>query len=226
MGRLEIPSGAHRPLTPPQGPTHSKVHSRRPSLARNQCRLSPLERARGSRPCYQNVGNASGDSRTHLRLIPQDLWDGVQARLAAVTAKYKGKGGAPGTKSARPFSGLMACGMCGRPMVHSGGSTSVYYRCSGAHSGRCCPNRAAVREDTLKQVAIAELRRVLTETTLYDELRSRIELRLKSFAGEVDDERGRLTRQLTRVTGEVERLVRFVRTSEPGSRRWRPLRPS
>ncbi len=155
--------------------------------------------------------------RPHLRIIESELWEAVQERLEAVAAKYKGNGGAPGARTAHPFSGLLACGSCGAPMVNAGGSSAVYYRCSGAHSGGTCDNDRPVREDVLLAAALAELKRVVTDTDLLDEVRSRIAQRLKSFKLTADDEHQRLAKQIGRLDAEVQNLVSFIRTTDSAS---------
>ena len=79
----------------------------------------------------------------------------------------------------------------------------MYYRCSGAHSGGTCSNRRPVRQDVLEKAALAELRRVLTATDLYDKIRKRVAGRLKTFTIKVDQERERLE-------PEVSLLPRFL----------------
>ena len=157
--------------------------------------------------------------RPHLRIIDASLWEAVQERMEAVAEKYKGggKAGAPGARTAYPFSGLLSCGVCGAPMVNAGGSSAVYYRCSGAHSGGTCANDKPVREDVLVSAALAELKRVLTETDLLDEARSRIRQRLKTFTVKKDDERKRLTSQIEQFDVEVQNLVEFIRSTDPTS---------
>ena len=154
------------------------------------------------------------DTRPHLQIVSHDLWEAVRSRIEVVTAKYKkGQGGAAARRCARPFSGLLQCGVCGRPMVHSGGTRSVYYKCSGAHSGRVCDNRQAIREDILVDHAVGELKRVLTEASWYEKLRSEIEARLREFRVETDAERTQLERELPRAEAEVEKLLDYIKST-------------
>jgi len=176
----------------------------------------PLTRKR--RSTKQTSDNVHSDLRPHLQIIQQPLWDAVQARLAQVTRAYqKGNGGAAATRASRPFSGLLSCGVCGRPMVRSGGSSAVMYKCSGAHSGRACENRQGVREDTLVTHAVEELQRVLTQTDLYSELLGRITERLKSYRVQADDQRVTLAKDAGRLEGEEAKLVAALQGCEVGS---------
>jgi Recombinase zinc beta ribbon domain len=85
--------------------------------------------------------------RPHLRLVPDLLWEVVQARRSQVRVNYAGKGdGAPGQRTRHPFAGLLFCAVCGHRMVDAGGSSSRYYRCSAASSGGACVNTQLLRE--------------------------------------------------------------------------------
>jgi hypothetical protein len=105
--------------------------------------------------------------------------------------------------------------VCGTVMVDAGGSSARYYRCSRASSAGACTNNRSVRGDVLERSAFEELRRVVVDTALHDQLRARIEERLKTFSVRSDDERKRLEGELAKLDQEVERLVNFVRTTDP-----------
>lgn len=158
--------------------------------------------------------------REDLRVIDDETWKAVHARMAAVEAKYRGESAgtvstATGTKCPRPLSGLLVC-ECGRPLVYSGGSSAVYYRCAGANSGSGCPHKQGIREDALVEACTAELTRILTETSLYDTLREKLEARLTTFKLEVVDQSEGLTRRIGELDREIERLVEFVAKTDPG----------
>ena len=145
--------------------------------------------------------------------MPLELWEAVRVRREAVRSKYKGNPrGAPGQRTRHPFSGLLLCGVCGNGMVDAGGARSRYYRCSGAMSGGVCKNKRPVRGDVLVAAAFQELRRVLLDTTLHEQLRARIEARLATFQLQSDGVRKRLVDELARLDGEVERQLHFIRT--------------
>ena len=106
--------------------------------------------------------------RPELRIVDQDLWDAVAARLEEVRARYtktktgrpKGKS-RPGGSTHYPFSGLLECGVCGAPMTIYGGSTKRRYRCSDNVKRGTCENALSVREDVAREVLLAEIEKTL-----------------------------------------------------------------
>lgn len=153
--------------------------------------------------------------RPHLRIIPQPLWDAVEARRKAVYDNYSGKtDGAPGRRTAHPFAGLLYCGLCGHRMSDGGGTSSRYYRCSGVMTGGICTNRQPVREDALLEAAVSEMKRILFATDLGKKMRERIEHRLRTFKVENSQERRQVERELHRVEAEIKRLVSFIQTTD------------
>lgn len=155
------------------------------------------------------------DERPHLRIVDAELWGAVKARRNAVADNYKGKKrGAPGRKVTHPFSGLLHCKQCGSRMTDAGGTSARYYRCSGASSGGICPNTRPVREDILVQAAIAELRRMLTETSLREKMLAKIETRLKAFKIQSAQGTKELERAIATKQAEVDRLVAFISSTD------------
>jgi len=138
---------------------HNEAYVGRWSFKRKQWRKDPETGRRRYRK--RDASEVLRHERPHLRIIDAELWDAVQARLAAVRAKYKGSNGstnAPGRRTAYPFSGLLRCGACGAPMVIAGGSPTRYYRCSDAQKRGTCANRLAVREDIVTRRMLEALR--------------------------------------------------------------------
>jgi hypothetical protein len=56
-----------------------------------------------------------------------------------------------------------------------------------------------LRQDDLTQATVAELKRVLTQTDLHDQLREKIRDRLKTFRLQANDERPELERALAKI---------------------------
>lgn len=102
-------------------------------------------------------------------------------------------------------------------MVDAGGSSSRYYRCAAATSGGACSNTERVGEDVLVASAVTELKRLLLDTELRDQLKERIEAKLLSFRSRSGADRANLAKELIRVGAEKERLVAFIRTTDTSS---------
>lgn len=78
------------------------------------------------------------------RIIEDELFDRVQAKLAEVAATYTKKAdGAPkgralsGRVDSHPLSGVLLCAACGGPMIVSKGSSADYYQCREYKRGGC-----------------------------------------------------------------------------------------
>lgn len=157
--------------------------------------------------------------RPHLRIIDQDLWDEVAARVKAIGDKYKRKNkDAPPAKRARyPFSGLLYCGDCGATMVVLGGTSATYYRCSDALKRGTCKNRLGVREDVIVEAAVAELKRVLSQPDLMKHLRERVEERIAAMTKDARKNEDKIEKDLKRVTIEIERQIDFIRGTDPAA---------
>jgi hypothetical protein len=80
-----------------------------------------------------------------------------------------------------------------------------------------CSNQQKVREDVLVAAAVAELKRLLLDTELREELRSKVERRISTYRSQSGTEKRSLKKELARLEAETERLVSFIRTTDSGS---------
>jgi DNA invertase Pin-like site-specific DNA recombinase len=98
--------------------------------------------------------------KPELRIVPQQLWDAVQAKIAA-HPKCKGKGNRLGSggfagESRWLLSGIARCGACGAAMVVVNGGARRHYGCS-YHRTRgavACRNDARVYVQALDRAAL------------------------------------------------------------------------
>ena len=102
-----------------------------------------------------------------LRIIPEDLWNRIQARIKIVDEKVKPHrlGGINKAENKTYlFSGLLKCGMCGGPIIITGGKGSeASYGCRTARYQRGCSNKLRVRADRLTAQLVEALgEKVLT----------------------------------------------------------------
>jgi site-specific DNA recombinase len=156
-------------------------------------------------------------SRPQLRIIDQELWDDVQARIVAVRAFYtrtsegKPKGtGLAGKRTTYPTSGLLHCAECGAPMTIYGGSSQRYYRCSDFKKRGTCPNGLSLREDVARDRILGLLRENLTTSKEVAFMRKAAAEMLgelsKKTNSELEEHRGRLARTEQRIGG----LIQFI----------------
>lgn len=115
---------------------------------------------------------------SHEPIIDADLWQKVQAAIAADSPTRSAESGSP--RSTFLFTGLLRCGRCGRGLqieTAKGRSRRYeYYNCRGAQQGNHCPPRrlpARVLDDWLVDVICAD---VLTPAALAEVLNEMREL--------------------------------------------------
>jgi len=107
-----------------------------------------------------------------LRILPDELFDKVQARLADIRRRHKLKntGGRPPRYL---FSGLLKCSSCG-------GSYSVangrYYRCSSQTNGRdvLCSQKKGINKGSAEALLLTDIKRQLLEPGFVKEVSKRI----------------------------------------------------
>jgi len=157
------------------------------------------------------------NEQSDLRIIDEATWEAVQARLAAVHARYtktdagkpKGRGIAGGSTSYL-LSGLMVCGACGAPMVICGGSSTKYYWCGDYRKRGTCSNQTSLREDVARTRIVGALHDRFSSPAALGYLRQRIAEHLgnigRSVNADLDERRQRLARTEARLT----RLIEFV----------------
>jgi len=102
-----------------------------------------------------------------LRIVPDELWRRVQARLAEVRSTWPGgvgKRGFEGHRGSRVrhypadlLSGAMVCGKCGSSIVKVSGKGGGYYGCLGAAKS-ACDNKLLVRRSLAERVILAAVR--------------------------------------------------------------------
>ncbi len=103
--------------------------------------------------------------RPHLRIIDDETWVAVEARLRSVRALFvksptEGRSGPShaGRKTDYLLSTIIVCDRCGAPMMISGGVPERYYRCGDNHKRKTCPNALTVREGVARKAILAALR--------------------------------------------------------------------
>lgn len=99
-------------------------------------------------------------TKPDLRIIPEDIWQHVQARRRARSSE---KGGRPAGSGRHPsiLSGLLRCGVCGGPMSIVGGTVRgdkrlVNYGCSTHHAkgSTVCSNTKRISERKARQSVV------------------------------------------------------------------------
>ena len=155
--------------------------------------------------------------REDLRIVPQDLWDRVQARLRANKDKYgwkKGPVGVTGTSyvEAYPkaeFSGLVCCPLCGRHL-HLTGNKGRYLRCGNRMMNRCAFKKLVPRFVLRKRMLETVRREISSSREWVDEMvecvRQAVKLEIAEQPAETTDLRHQLS-ELNRKLGNLNELA-------------------
>jgi DNA invertase Pin-like site-specific DNA recombinase len=154
-----------------------------------------------------------------LRIVPDELWQRVQARLAAVRMCWPGgsktrgfdlqRGHRVSHYPAELLSGAMRCGSCEGSVVKVSGKSGGYYGCLRASRG-ACDNRVLVRRTLAESVVVAAVRSRLTNTELVRSILGQVEAELRRTSSGIPEDL-RLTEAAFRHEQKrVARLVNFV----------------
>ncbi len=172
------------------------------------------------RPQQKDASEIVRVERQELRIIDRVTWEGVQARLSAIKAKFtrnaqgKPKGRAHGAVSQHPLSSLMVCGACGAPMIIAGGSAERrYYVCADGRRFRCA-NRTSVRADIARARILETLRDLLASPAGIAYARKRLAEELGKQARNQDAELRERRARLDRTTKRISNLVAVLASGE------------
>jgi site-specific DNA recombinase len=194
---------------------HNSAYVGRRSFNKREWRKLPGTNKRRSRP--RNSADIITNEQSELRIIDEATWNAVQARLAAVHARYtktdagkpKGRGIAGGSTSYL-LSGLMVCGTCGAPMVICGGSTTKYYWCGDYRKRGTCSNQTSLREDIARTRILGALHDRFSSPAALAYLRQRVAEHLGNIGRGVNADLEERRQRLARTEAGLTRLIQFV----------------
>ncbi len=117
----------------------------------------------------------------HLRIIDDELWDRVQARLNSIRES------APVSKARKTrfwehrrarhlLTGLMVCAECGGPMIAAG---KDYMACDHARNQGTCSNKRGIKRDRIEETVLEALKTNLMQPNLVEEF-------IRAFHAEVN----------------------------------------
>jgi site-specific DNA recombinase len=143
-----------------------------------------------------------------LRIIPQTLWQSVQARRQG--RRREARGNVRGRRAAALLSGLLQCGSCGSHYVLN---TPRYYGCT-AHRDRgpaICPNGRLVRRDKFEELILQLVFQEVfsAETVAY--VTRRVNEALERLTATPDEVRQRRERELSQAQRELANVREAIR---------------
>jgi site-specific DNA recombinase len=161
--------------------------------------------------------------RPDLRIVPEDLWLDVQARLRESRAAYLRSN--DGRLQGRPLNGiaakylltgLVACAVCHgsltiRTRSHGTGRLALYGCLTHNTKGpRICPNRTLVRQQDAERAILETVEHDLLRADVLDAAIGRVLDQLDPEATARDT--SRLEMELARLDGELRRLADVIAT--------------
>ncbi len=159
--------------------------------------------------------------RPELRIIDQEIWDEVSARLAATARTYSRKGKERDGKETTPgrqrgwntrylLSGIAVCADCGFPLTIYGGAVGRYYRCYTNYSKGTCPNDLRVREADLRKNTLHTIRHALQSKEGIEFVRKEMAGLLGEHSRKLDAELKETRERLKRTEERIAGLIGFI----------------
>ena len=153
-----------------------------------------------------------------LRIIDEELWLRVKARQNRTrhTVAEEVNGIRP-ERARRPrylLSGLLQCGVC------NGGYSKIsqqHYGCSTARNKGTCENTLTIRRDLIEETVLDGLRSHLMRPEAYEVFVAEFNLEMNRLGASEDQERARLTRDLTNIDRDLARLIDAIKSGVPGT---------
>jgi DNA invertase Pin-like site-specific DNA recombinase len=153
------------------------------------------------------------------RIVPDELWEKVQHRLAEVKSHYKNQGSAAGLLRARAvnspylFSGIVKCGLCSANMnIVSGRGERRHasYGCPLNAQRGVCKNSVRIRRDVLERSLLSKLQSEVLRPEVVEYTLQRFESELlKAVKGREQDVETLREKKAT-LEVEIQRLVRAI----------------
>lgn len=153
-----------------------------------------------------------------LQIIPSDLWDAVQIRLARTKAWTGPR--VRDVESKYLLTGMARCAECGGPMMVVGPGTSRregrYYACA-YHKKRgssICKNGMLAEQELLDKVLLRSLANVLQEKVLDMAIEDAL-IQIRSQQDTQLDRRTQIERELSLIEATEKRLVDGIAKGDP-----------
>jgi site-specific DNA recombinase len=152
--------------------------------------------------------------RPELRIVPQDLWDRVQANLKATATRFPGmEPGLQNRSTSVPylFSGILKCGECGANLsilTNRGKNNSgASYGCPHHVNRGVCSNNLYQRRDALEVQLLAGLRNRLLDKSAIEEIVAQVSRSISSNRSNQPEQVRGLERAQTQVEAEMNNLA-------------------
>lgn len=140
-----------------------------------------------------------------LRIVDQETWDKVAARIASHKPVTRHSG-----RAKYLLSGLLRCHACGAHYILADARS---YACSGHIGGKACKNTSRVRRDVLEGKLLGEIKTSLLDPKMLREMATLAHKRMNA-AGKVKPT-AKVTRELQDVEDRIARYDSWVKAGHP-----------
>ena len=161
---------------------------------RTETRLDPKTGRRRQFPKSESEWFVTNDEA--LRIVPQELWDRVRARMAEVSKTWPGGRGTRGFEGQQGgrvrhyptdlLLGAMTCAACGAAMAKVSGKSGGYYGCLGV-AKNACENRVLVRRSLVERIVLAAVRDELMSAENIDYVLERVKKEVEKTSTEAPE---------------------------------------
>ncbi len=166
------------------------------------------------------------NQREDLRIISQELWDQVQARLKeneecrtrfAKTKEQKVFGKRGRVDRLGLLSGILSCSKCGGACCLITGRHGGYYGCVQAHRNGTCKEKFLLRRDVVEKVVLDYINENITSNPkaiqyVTDQYNKGVKEYLKAAPNRKKD----IEAELNKVSKEISNLIRFITEGSSG----------
>ena len=151
-----------------------------------------------------------------LRIIPQQLWDEVQARRESSKKAWPGEAGKQGFSSnqksrsahnpAHLLSGSMKCASCGSTITQVSGKSGGYYGCLRAQKGTCS-NKVIVRRTLTEKIILEEVSQRLSSPDQIHQILTKVEKEIGILYSKIPES---IRQKEIELNAEERRLSNFI----------------
>ena len=150
-----------------------------------------------------------------MRIVPQDIWDAVRQRRAAVRKSWPGDGkrgftSAQGKRGSHfpthLLSGTMTCASCGSTIGQVAGKSGGYFGCLGAKKGTC-NEKIMVRRKLTEKIILDKVRELVSAPEQIRKILKKVE---QEIVKEYSDVPKLIRQKELELSSEKRSLANFV----------------
>ncbi len=142
----------------------------------------------------------------HLRIVPYDLFDAVQARKQETTTM-----GSKAPRSKRILSGLLRCGACGAGMTMVGADRGGHrIQCSNHRESGVCQNKRRYYLERIEALVLGRLRSQFADTSIIEAYVAAYQEEQKRIRSTALRDRANATRLLEEAKAEISGVISMM----------------